>query len=119
MKWFLLRFAVLIGAIITLAGCTLAPEGTAREQARLDQNGSIYQQEFEKRDLPEVPSPASWHDVLHRALLANGDLEASYFEWKAAMARLPQVATWPNTSFAPSYSYMFSGGQMKAWDRTT
>jgi outer membrane protein TolC len=100
-----------------LAGCVLAPKETRDEQARLDRAGSTYQSE--QRDLPELPSPSTWREVLQRALLANGDLEASYFEWKAAMAKIPQVATWPNSMLAPSFSYLFSGGRMKSWDRTT
>jgi outer membrane protein TolC len=51
--------------------------------------------------------------------LTNGDLEAAYFDWKSAMARIPQVANYPNTNLAPSFSYMFSNEQMKTWDRTT
>ena len=57
--------------------------------------------------------------MLQRAFLANGELEASYFEWKAALARIPQAAAYPNANLAPSFSYMFSGGNMKAWNRTT
>jgi outer membrane protein TolC len=35
------------------------------------------------------------------------------------MARIPQVATYPNTNLAPTFSYKFSPEQMKAFDRTT
>jgi outer membrane protein, heavy metal efflux system len=45
--------------------------------------------------------------------------ESSYFEWKAAFARIDQVATWPNINVALSFGYMFSPGNMKTWDRTT
>lgn len=69
--------------------------------------------------MPAVPMPANWRDVLHRAFLANGELESSYFEWKAALAQIGQAAAWPNSNVAVSFSYMFSPGNMKAWDRTT
>ena len=107
-----------VGALV-LPGCVLSPKGASQEQQRLDRAGEPYEAEVEKRQLPEIPSPATWADVLHRALLANGDVEASYFEWKAAMTQIPQVATWPNSMLAPSFSYMFSGEKMKSWDRTT
>jgi outer membrane protein TolC len=35
------------------------------------------------------------------------------------MARIDQAASWPNSNVAVSYSYMFSSGNMKAWDRST
>ena len=100
-----------------LTGCVLAPKETRDEKARLDRAGEMYQSE--QRDLPELPSPSTWRNVLERALLANGDLEAGYFEWRASMAQIPQQATWPNSMLAPSFSYLFSGENMKSWDRTT
>ena len=66
-----------------------------------------------------MPAIADWRDILSRAFLANGELESSYFEWKAAFARIDEVATWPNSNVALSFSYMFSSGNMKAWNRTT
>jgi outer membrane protein TolC len=66
-----------------------------------------------------LPAVATWQDVLSRAFLANGELESSYFEWKAAFARIDQVATWPNSNVALSFGYLFSPGNMKTWDRTT
>src|SRR5439155_13037355 len=102
----------LLSLILLMSGCVLAPRETRQEQRRIDHAWS-------SRKAPELPAPATWRDVLERAMLSNGDLEAAYFEWKAAMARLPQVASWPNSNFAPSFSYMFSGERLKAWDRTT
>lgn len=105
-------------ASLFLPGCVLAPPGTAQEQRRLEQH-SQFECPLEKRDLPPLPSPASWQDVLRQAFLANGELESSYFEWKAALARIDQAASWPNSSLMVGYSFMFSGGNMKAWDRST
>ncbi len=102
-----------------LSGCVLAPRGTTEEQAKLDSASSVFEKPLEARQLPTVTMPADWHDVLHRAFLANGELESSYFEWKAALAQIGQVAAWPNSNVALSFSYMFSAGNMKAWDRTT
>lgn len=113
------RIATAAAAVTLLAGCVLAPKGTDAEKQRLADAGEPYEQAFDTRTLPELPPQPTWQQVLHRAFLANGDLEAAYFEWKAAMARIPQEASWPNTMLAPSFSYMFGGESMKAWDRTT
>src|SRR5258705_11561895 len=115
----LLVIGVALAAPLILGGCVLTPSGTKEEQARLQESGRAYVAPFEQRTLPDLPSNPTWQDVLQRAFLANGDLEASYFEWAAAMARIPQVATYPNSNVAPSFSYMFSSDRMKAFDRTT
>lgn len=104
---------------LVLSGCVLAPRGTETEVRKNRAAGANYHQPPEERQIPELPRPAEWRDVLHRAFLANGDLEASYFEWSAALARIPQEAVYPNTNLAPSFSYMFSSERMKSWDRTT
>jgi cobalt-zinc-cadmium efflux system outer membrane protein len=114
----LLKFAT-IGAGLLIGGCVLRPAGTADERARLDQAGRPYQPPVEERQLPDLSDQPTWQDVLHRGFLANGELEAAWFDWAAAMARIDQAANWPNSNLAPSFSYMFSGGRMKAWDRTT
>src|SRR5258705_2880410 len=112
------RFIAGAGLTLLLSGCVLAPRGTRQEQGRLEAAGRTYEPRFDNRELPSLPDEPGWRDVLRRAFLANGDLEAAYFEWKAALTRIPQVANYPNTNLAPSFSYMFSGEQMKSFDRT-
>jgi outer membrane protein, heavy metal efflux system len=102
-----------------LSGCVLAPRGAGDEQAKLDAASPPFEQRIEARQIPELPAVATWQDVLSRAFLANGELESSYFEWRAAFTRINQVATWPNSNVALSFGYLFSPGNMKAWDRTT
>lgn len=114
-----LRTVLLMTLLAGLSGCVLAPKGTKEEQARLDAASHPYEPPVEARQLPELPPQVEWRDVLHRAFLANGELESAYFEWKAALARIDQAAAWPNSNIALSYSYMFSPGNMKAWDRST
>lgn len=81
--------------------------------------GQHYNTPLAQRELPEVTSQPDWRDVLRRAFLANGDLEAAYFEWQAAMSRIRIASAWPNTNIQVGFDYMFSAGNMKAWDRTT
>lgn len=113
------RTLFLLSVTALLGGCVLRPPGTTEESARLEQAGKPYARPVEQRSLPELPENPTWQDVLHRAFLANGDLEAAYFDWAAAFARIDQAANWPNSNIAPTFSYLFSGGKMKAWDRTT
>src|SRR4051812_3567371 len=114
-----LRLSIALCALMLLSGCVLAPRETKQEQQRLDRAGVAFEPPVEKRDLPPLEDQITWRDALRRAFLANGELEAAYFEWKAALARIPQVANYPNTNIAPSFSYLFSGERMKSWDRTT
>ena len=102
-----------------LAGCVLAPPGLTDEHAQLIRASPPFEPRIETRELPDLPAVADWHAILSRAFLANGELESSYFEWKAAFTRIDQAATWPNSNVAISFSYMFSPGNMKAWNRTT
>ena len=112
-----MALAVMLSALCT--GCVLTPPGYDSEQRRLAQQSPDFEPPIEKRQLPPLPSPASWQDVLRQAFLANGELEAAYFDWKAAMARIGQAASWPNSNLAAGYGYLFSGGNIKGWDRST
>src|SRR5690242_1430162 len=98
------RFLVPLAVTRLLGGCVLEPRGTKQEQSRLSEAGKAFEPTIDRRALPELPSPATWSDVLQRAFLSNGDLEAAYFQWKAALQRIPQVANYPNTNLAPSFS---------------
>ena len=89
------------------------------EQAKLRSTAPQLELPSEQRQFPPLPAPAQRRDVLGRAFLANGELESAYFVWKAALARVDQAATGPNSNLAVSFDYLFSSGNMKAWDRTT
>jgi outer membrane protein TolC len=103
----------------TSGACVLAPRGFDDERQRLADQGKPFEKAFNERELPPLAEPATWKDVLERAFLANGELEAAWFEWSAALSRVTITAGWPNTNLAPSFSYLVSGDGMKAWDRTT
>jgi len=106
-------------AAAALAGCSLTPKGTSEERARLTETGKPYEPRFEDRALPHLPPDPTWADVLHRAFLANGDLESAYFDWKAAVERIDVAAAWPNSRLMLGYSYTLSAGNMKAFDRNS
>ncbi len=108
-----------------LCACVLAPPGLDEERSRLDEAGATFDAPYEERSIPDLPSHPTWptwptwRDALERAFLANGELEAAYFDWKAAVERVAGVAGYPNTNLAPSFGYLFSDESLKAWDRTT
>lgn len=113
----ILTLSLAIG--VGLGGCVMSPRGTSDEQARLGRVAPSFEPPIDTRQLPALPIPAQWRDVLSRAFLVNGELESAYFEWKAALARVDQAAVWPNSNVALSFSYLFSSDNIKAWDRTT
>ncbi len=109
----------IITTTVSVGGCVLRPHQTADERAKLAAASQPFETPLTARQLPELPPEPQWRDVLSRAFLANGDLEASYFEWKAALARIDQAAVWPNSNVALTFSYMFSSENIKSWNRTT
>ena len=63
------------------------------------------------------PLESTAGDYLQYAFLANADLQARYWEWRSAIERIPQDASFPN--IAVPFSVLFGGGSMKLWDRLT
>lgn len=114
-----LRWLVAAATATMVAGCSLRPEGADDEEAKIARAGEIYAHPFERRAIPDLPPQPTWRDLLSRQFLANGDLEAAFHGWKAAMARVSMASGWPNTNLSLSFEYMFSPQRMKAWDRTT
>lgn len=110
-------FLVCVGFLS--CGCVLAPNRAQEESRRLEQAGEPFKQPLAKRSLPPLSAQPTWQEVLRRALLANGELEAAYQEWAMAVARVRQAGAWPNTPVSLGFEYMFSGERLKAWDRTT
>ena len=55
--------------------------------------------------------------MVRHALLANAGVEAAYWEWRAALERVPQAGT-PDTNLAVFGSHAF-GAMGDAWERTT
>lgn len=116
------RIAAATCATLTAAvmdGCSLTPAGATEEEARLGVAGERYAKPLEQRTLREIPAEPTWRDVLHRAFMANGELEAAYFEWQAAFERIDIAAAWPNSNLSLGYSYALGPGQMNAFDRMT
>ncbi len=114
-----MRVLLITGLALLFAGCMMKPKETHQLDQELQEAGKPYQKPFAQRQLPELPSPATWQDVLQRSLLANGELEAAYDEWRAAEERIGAASYWPNSNVSLGFEYMFSGGSVKTWDRVT
>jgi outer membrane protein TolC len=114
------RVAALVAITATAAaGCALVPRGTREERRRLEAAGRPYVASPNARAVPLLPPEPQLHDLLAHAFAANAALEAAYFEWKGAVARIDVAAAYPNTKLSLSFAYLFSGENLKAWDRTT
>ncbi len=108
------NFTALGLSALAFSGCAFHPAGEKEEREKLENIGRPYAERAEPPALPEAPGP---EDYLRHAFLNNADLEARYWDWRAAVEQIPQDASLPNA--AVPFSYMFSGGNMKAWDRAT
>ena len=113
--------ALSLGALMIVAlaqGCALTPRGLEEARSRLDNAGAA----FEHPDAATLPVPANgddWRTLLRRALVANRNVHAAWFEWKAAIERVRGASAWPNSNISLGYSYLFSNERMKSFDRST
>lgn len=114
-----LHRGVALLSILIAPGCVLTPEGTKEERNRAEKAGERYESKFEERKLPDIPDEPTWRNILARAFQADGELEAAYFRWNAALERIDAEGTWPNSDVNVGFDTMFSEGAMKTWDRTT
>jgi outer membrane protein, heavy metal efflux system len=112
---------MLLSALLAAASasCVLAPEGLDHERGRLAEHGRPFVEPVEQRVLPELPPAPTWRDLLQRAFLTNGEIEAAWQQWRAAVARVDSESTWPDTNVEVGIEHMFSSENLKAWDRTT
>ncbi|MGD0999327.1 MAG: TolC family protein [Candidatus Brocadiia bacterium] len=101
-------------ALVALAGCALRPAGEDAERQRAAEEGRPFTDTVVLPILPENPTP---EEYLHFAFLRNADLHRRYWEWRAAIERIPQDSSFPNVALP--FSVLFSGGKQKLWDRTT
>jgi outer membrane protein TolC len=102
-----------------LSGCSLAPKGSEAERSRALASGVAYEPPIAERCARELPPEPDQRDLLRRAFLCNGELEAAYHAWHAAAERIDIAAGYPNTNVSLGFEYLFSGGNLSGWDRTT
>ncbi len=113
------RAVAVLTAASLLSACSLAPKGSQAERARVSASGAPYEAPVATRCAPELPPEPDWRDLLRHAFLCNGELEAAYHAWHAAVERIDIAAGYPNTNVSLGFEYLFSGGNLSGWDRTT
>jgi outer membrane protein TolC len=113
--------AAAVAAVLgfTVSGCVLAPRAARDERLRAERAGTPWVQPRTERARPPLAAAPGWRELLRHALLANGDLEAAYHEWRAALAGIDVAAAYPNTNLSLEYEYLFSDEKLKSWDRNT
>ncbi|HEX5011272.1 MAG TPA: TolC family protein, partial [Planctomycetota bacterium] len=94
------------------AGCAIHPEGEREERDRALAAGDELDAE-----VPPLPAQPELADYLRTAFHADAALRQAYWEWRAALERIPQEASPPNVAL--SFDYLFSDEHMSSWDRTT
>lgn len=108
---------------LTLTGCVLKPRDATHESERLAESGKRFGYAVGRAGVrtqaPNLAELPTWRDVLRRAFLANGDLEAAYYEWAMSVERIDQAGTWPTSNLELGFEYMFSAERMKSFDRMT
>ena len=109
---------LLVGALLA-GGCAFNRRQNGAEEERLAAAAGSWLVPYEQRELPVLTEQPDWQEVLQRAFAANGELEAAYHRWAAAVARLRGRSSYPDGNLALGYDYMFSRERMKTWDRTT
>jgi outer membrane protein TolC len=113
--------AAAVAAVLgcTVTGCVLAPRAAHDERLRAERAGAPWAQPRGERTPPPLSAAPGWRELLRRALLTNGALEAAYHEWRAALAGIDVAAAYPNTNLSLGYEYLFSDEKLKSWDRNT
>jgi outer membrane protein, heavy metal efflux system len=76
-------------ASLTLAGCTVHPQGEHEERQAALAAGKIYEKPVAKRTIPPLPDHPTPNDLVRYALLASADVEQQYWQWRAALEQVP------------------------------
>ncbi len=107
-------FRLVALAALAATGCAIHPVGESEER---EHAAAALRELDEPAAVPPLPQEPDLRDYLRTAFHADPELRARYWEWRAAIERIPQEASPPNPAF--NFSYLFSDDHMTAWDRTT
>ena len=107
--------ALRLAAGLSLFSCSVHVEGEQQQRDLAKQLGARYAKPFAERQLPPLGEGASLADWLAHAESNNGELEAKWHEWIAAVEEVPQAATQDTTPML-GVEHTLDGGS--ALDRT-
>ena len=107
--------ALILGAGLSLSSCSVHIEGEQQQRDLAQQLGARYQKPFAERETLPLAAEATLADWLAHAESHNGELEAKWHEWIAAVEEVPQAATQDTTPML-GVEHTLDGGS--ALDRT-
>jgi len=83
----------LLGALLIAAGCSriVVPNGEKSERLKSSALEEPYSIPINKRALPDLETTSTLQTVLVYAFNSNGEIEAAYREWRAAIEKIPQA----------------------------
>ncbi len=89
---------VCMAVFAMLAACrrVVVPQGEPAERARAESEGAPFALPVEQRRLPDLSNSATLTRVLEYAYNTNGDLEAAYRDWRAAIERVVPAGSLPD-----------------------
>ncbi|MBX3463004.1 MAG: TolC family protein [Planctomycetes bacterium] len=109
------RIAIAAAVAWAVAGCSVHPDGEARERDRAAAAGRGFAAPFAERDLPPLRADSPLATWIAHAEQANGGLEAAWHRWQAALEEVPQAGTQDSTAML-GLEHRLDGGS--ALDRT-
>ena len=90
-----------LGIVICVIGCVSPRDQVGPHSS--DLNEVVSSADPESRAAPILDETSKLIDFLRSAVLNNAGLKASFFEWKAALERVPQVRALPDPHFTYGY----------------
>lgn len=105
----------LLALFSLFAACSVAIDGEDAERDRATAIGTRYEKPFEERELPPLADDSDLAAYIAHAEVSNGELEAAFHEWLAAIEDVPQAATQDTTAML-GLEHTLDGGS--ALDRT-
>jgi outer membrane protein TolC len=89
------RFIV-VSVGLLLAGCVAASHEEQAAAARLQQTGAVLRPAGRKPDLPVLTTDSSLADYLRYALLNHPQVEAAFYDWRAAVEAIMPARSLPD-----------------------
>ncbi|MCX7048147.1 MAG: TolC family protein, partial [Candidatus Sumerlaeota bacterium] len=110
------RILILTLGLLLVTACRwiVTPKGEPEERAKAAIEQPAFERKLGLRVLPDLTVSATLPEALEYAFKASGDIEAAYFDWRAAIERVPQAGALPDPTL--EFESLFSGGGGKGFN---
>ncbi|MBM3335542.1 TolC family protein [Candidatus Sumerlaeota bacterium] len=105
--------AVAFGLLVSACHRVIVPKGEPVERAKAAEAEGVFAVAVNKRPLLNLTTSVTLPAVLEYAFNSNGDIEAAYREWRAAIERVPQAGALPDPRL--DFSVMFGPDNLKSF----